>query len=1011
MPTKLRREDNIDEAYDYAPGAKNLKDAETSTDDSYANAGIDQLEAYANDPTNASRDTVEAKEADTNSAGGGWTVNRSGAGQAPSGQNRAVKILKKGSPVGVLLAALLAVAGLVSFFGGPGLLIVNLAEKMTEKFNYQLTSMDIRTNKIMIAKIKNTTTGCAKFAPVKCKFASFSEREIANLKKAGIEVVPDEAATKSLLTGRVKAKSLVYEGKTILPNEFEAALKKPNGFSTALRNGYNPKFAGVSDAIAAKTLARLKTSKRAPLPDDAANDDERMKAVQEQTKNGQTGSTGTTHTVGEKKDPSCTGSNCETYTQADIDAEKAAIERTGAIGEEASKVDAEDSKAASRVLAELEDSGFDAVNKATNAIKITGLSDDACTVYGMMKAVSIAAKTVRKAQLARFAMMFLTTASQIKAGEAKPEDVSFFGTILTTTLVSTAANGTKKTTLPATDSFGYRYAAFGDKGINEAATPFLVGGGLTGTLSKVTAAITSIIGGPKAADKTCGTLANPFVQIGSFIGGLALMIIPGGQALSAAKIGGQLLFAAVTFAAQMLLPALLADIIAGKLVDKNTVGEAAGNAITAGSGVIMSDMALTGGNAPLTRDQAKQMVSVNEEVRLSYAAYERETRSPLDITSPHTFLGSIASGMMPYIHGGDRTIFGTIKNIASMPTSSMKNFITTPVSAAETENFDECTDIEYDNLNLATDPFCNIVSGIPSASMNDDPNIINDRLLAKDLIDATSGEPKGAYADFVNNCMNRKDPLGSTGQDSTGTTGEECILDPADQTKGDMYTHFVDMRVNDGMENELPVRTAGSSEPTDPTSDPGSGSGPVDTSKLTDPTIQCPAGTKDLGTVKTRYAGTWPIKTAPYPTIRLCQLSSIPGGGQTTTGNGTYAGAVVNAGAAANFDSMAIAAKAAGIKLVATSSFRLADSCGGGSSGGLCAAPGQSLHQLGVAIDFALIDPKHVPGATCASGRSTSIDPVYKWLRANGPSKYGVLQYAQENWHWQAAPEQFNSCM
>ena len=807
MANKLQREDDIDSAYNVTPGADELRSAEGATDDSYANAGLDQLEAYANDPANAARDNVESQETDTSDGSGGWTVNRSPDVQkGGSTGSTAVKILKKGGPGGILLSVLLGLGGLFSFFGGPGLLIVNLAEKMTEKFNHQLTSMDIRTNKIIVAKIKNTTTGVCTPVKIKCKFASFSTKEIENFKRAGIEIIPDQNASRTL-TGRTKASGFKYNGgPEIKAGAFASELKNNTSFAQAVRNGYNPKFAGMSDAIANKVFAKLKISKRSPLPAEAASDEERLKAVEEQTKNGQTGSLDA-HKVGDYKNQNCQTDGCPKYTQADIDAEKA----TGTIGDEAGKVDKEDSKSSSKALSELADKGPVAAGKLTNLVKITGIADNACSVYGMMKAVSIAAKTIRMAQMARFAMVFLTTASMIKAGDAKPEDVSFLGTVLTKTFTSTDSKGGKATTLPATDSFGYRYAAFGDKGINEAATPFLSGGGLTGSLSGATSAITSVIGGPKSADKTCGTLRNPFVQGASFLGGLALMIIPGTQGISGANIAGQLTFAALTFAAEMLLPALLADIIAGKLVDKNTVGEPAGNAIAAGSGGMMSQLAISGGNAPLTKTQAKQMIAVNEEVKLSYAASDRATKSPFDISSPNTFMGSIASGFIPYIYSGDQTFFGKIRDLASISVSSIGNFAVSPSYADTTESFDECTDVDYQNINLATDPFCNIVAGIPSASMNDDPNVVNDRLLAKKLIDEDTGAPIGEYAEFVTKCMDREEPFGSTGEDSTADDGTGCFLDGSDQTKGDMYVHYVDMRVNDGMENGLNAGTQGPS--------------------------------------------------------------------------------------------------------------------------------------------------------------------------------------------------------
>jgi hypothetical protein len=812
MPTKLKREDDIDSAYDYSPTAHSLSNSENATSDAYTSAGADQAEAFANDPANKSdnlTDSVRSQENDATDANGGWTVNRSGA--APRSGGGVVKVLKKGGPVGAILGILLALAGLFSFFGGPGLLIVNLAEKMTEKFNYQLTSMDIRTNKIITAKIKNTTTGVCTPVSIKCKFASFSDKEIDNFKKAGIEVVPDENASRTL-TGRTKAKSFTFEGKSISASTFSSEMKSNPTFASAVRNGYNPKFAGMSDKIASKVFAKLKISKKSPLPDNAENDDERLKAIEEQTKNGQSGEA-IHHKVGDPQDPPCSNPECK-YSPDDIKAEAEAAHQTGTISDAAGEVDANDTKASSEALSELSKEGIGGVSKLTSLVKVTGLADNACSIYGMMKGVSIAAKTIRMAQMARFAMIFLTTASMIKAGDAKAEDVAFLGTMLTTTFTSTNSAGKKTTTLSATDSFGYRYAAFGDKGINEAATPFLAGGGLTGKLSSMTSAVTSVLGGKKNADSTCKTLGNPIVQAGSFIGGLALMIIPGGQAISGSKIAAQVGFAALTFTAEMLLPALLADIIAGKLVDKNTVGEPAGNAIAAGSGGMMSHLGLVGGNAPLKKSQAKQLVALNRDVRLSYAKIDQATKSPFDISSPNTFMGSIASSLAPYIYNNSTSVAGQLGSLASITTSAITNFAIPKSFAEDTENFDECTDPDYVDMDIATDPFCNPVPGILSPSLNDDPNVINDRLIAQDLIDPETGAPKGEYADFVTECMDRDNPLGSTGQDSTESDGSNCFLDESDQKKGDMYVHYVDMRVNDGMENGLDFGTGASTSST-----------------------------------------------------------------------------------------------------------------------------------------------------------------------------------------------------
>lgn len=160
--------------------------------------------------------------------------------------------------------------------------------------------------------------------------------------------------------------------------------------------------------------------------------------------------------------------------------------------------------------------------------------------------------------------------------------------------------------------------------------------------------------------------------------------------------------------------------------------------------------------------------------------------------------------------------------------------------------------------------------------------------------------------------------------------------------------------------------------------------------KFDDPNQACPAGTTDLGTVKTTY--NFVNASTPYPTIRLCRLSSIGGSPR------------VNAAVADQFQRLGQAAKADGINLYSISSFRAGDSCGG-KGGAKCASPGQSNHQLGIAIDFRLNDAAWVPKEFrgCGAKRAVSSDKEWRWLRDNA-AKFGIRQLDYESWHWDADP-------
>jgi len=165
-------------------------------------------------------------------------------------------------------------------------------------------------------------------------------------------------------------------------------------------------------------------------------------------------------------------------------------------------------------------------------------------------------------------------------------------------------------------------------------------------------------------------------------------------------------------------------------------------------------------------------------------------------------------------------------------------------------------------------------------------------------------------------------------------------------------------------------------------------------------TVACAPGTTDLGVATSKYTGS-AKKTSGSLLIRLCQLSSVGGRGNNVSGVNISGGAVLNSRVSGAWQALGEAAKAAGIPLTASSSFRLADSCGGTGDGGACARPGKSLHQLGVAIDF-VGDIKKIYGASRESCSGRARDPssqAWNWLFTNA-EKYGFKQYSYEAWHW-----------
>lgn len=721
-------------------------------------------------------------------------------------------IVKKRGLWGLVATIILGGGAAGIIMTSPALLLVHVSEVLTNKFNTQLTSLTARTEKIRMAKINSAVNGttagfCGSAITINCRYTSLSSDEVDRFKAAGINVEGEDVTA---IRGRLKPKSFTFtdsSGKTVpvSADKFMSTYNDNLEFQSAVNKTYNPKYAGFSDYVFKHVEDWLKISKRAPFKE-GETDQERAASVTDETKNG----TSDTSEKATTNDKNCTGSGCTAEEEAN------AANAANEIGTEAEQVAKSGTKLSTAVL-----------EGATSAIKITGIADNACTVYGMITAVGDGAKMIRAAQMARFAMIFLTTASMIKAGTAQPGDVSYLNTILTTT--------TKTNPKSATDSYGYQYAAGMQTGpIDKPASQYLAGGGLGGDLSSVVANINQVLNGDPQG--VCHVLKNPFVQGASLLAGVALMLIPGAQGVEVSKLALQGVEAAAMMTASTVLPAMLADMISGVLVDQNTVGEAAGNALTSGASNMMSTTAAAGGNAPLHPDQAVAYETDQNNILAQYAAQDRLAYSPLDPSNPNTFMGQVFTQLMPY---GSKvaSVSGILSAPLQMFGSSLSSLL--PSSKADSaSDYSQCQDFAYrsSGINLATDPFCNPIRGIPSQYLNEDPVDLNTRLINAHQIDPVTGNPVSGsqYATFVNNCINRQLPIGST-DDSFSDDGHECFIDdqsavhtgassgthtsvsanaatgnvtvkttddntPAGISRADYYVHYVDQRALTGME-------------------------------------------------------------------------------------------------------------------------------------------------------------------------------------------------------------------
>ncbi len=755
----VKREDQIDQHY------------QDIFDDTASSGPRDYYED-TNEPTDK---LLEKESNPTNNSNSPWVNNTRFQKNNPAKQKSGgMNTLKKSGPMIGIVSILLGFAGIVSFFGGPGLLMVHMVETFTERFDFGMPGMHKVNMKILKSKVDNSTTGwCGKVVTARCKYASFGAKEIADLKAQGIEAI----GNKSKLPGRIKPESFTFKdefGKvhTISPQQFVIEMNDlKSNFRRKVHIAYSPNLARWSDKTFWKVAAKkLKIGKNRPFTGDEKSSSDRTARVKEITEKG------AAVDVNFAEDQPCKDPNNCTAEEKDRNDQR---KKVGDVYDKAKEYGASGKSAIGARLS----GGLGTFSGAGNV----------CMIYESLKGFVLYSKTTRALQMARYAAMFFSVASAIKAGQGIDSDVSYFADKATQLPASKDVRGNTvfKSNGSATDSFGYRNAAYDDQGMTDVAMMFLAAGGAGGEVNKALTTLQSKVPGGKATlDSACGAVNS---TAGSVVGMLSNFTVVG---IAVNVIGG----AAAGVLMTMLLPYLY-DMISGVLIDESTVGEPIGDILATGYQKTSSENAGWGYQPPLKPEQA---VPHMEDVRttvLSYNQLDRDSRSPLDPYSPNTLVGSIVSALMPY-SSKMRSVSGSATAMSSLVSQSLTNLIAPTARASEFYRYTaadyQSADQEYAKIKLATTKQGTPITGTTTELDNLDYNEVYKSLVghvtyweektdkgiiphwyADPLIDWQTGEPRQQKSkQFVANCVERPNvPWDMTNEDQDVIwTAEECYV-------------------------------------------------------------------------------------------------------------------------------------------------------------------------------------------------------------------------------------------
>ena len=679
-------------------------------------------------------------------------LNKPKKGKSKSGGFSAMNKLKRFGPTGAVASMLLVGAvGIGSSTSIMGSLLVSIKESIVTNIDQQQYTSSSRSNRILSRRLAdNATSGSCTLVKIACRFHKPTNYQLKQLDKAGVKALDEagEVIEKGKLIGGKRPAHYLIDGEKISAKDFKKALRNNPKLRNAFRRAYNPRWVNWVDDAAVKFLKKIGVTKKVA---DKLNTKKAKKALTE-----------------------ATDELTKIEDKGGDKIKKEIAEEAGDFAKKEAKKTAKKGGDAKLMMAQ----GICAAAKAPNVI------------------VNIN-KAFRIAQYAKLGYTFLTAADAIKKGEATPEMVNNVATILTQSY--TKKDGSIKK--PATDSKLMKYTmGLGTSGSSSSYIPG-VGGALATYLGVVNSEPVKV-----GCDLVGSTAAEVAVEVfdgiknglgpvgwawtaGEFAleGILSLESVQ--QQLSSA-MGGIVQTAIDTFGNWVDMKALAEYFLGDKT--KGATGTDVGDITGVGLSNSMADQASYTGNAPLT---VQQKVAFDEQIvqpeRIALAEEDRLTHSPFDISSPNTFLGSIAIRFVPYL-GMASSPLAFVSAISSISTSSLFNLFNPSAYAKNIIDENKCTQnsVLANEKDIAVGPACDVQYGVPTDYMGIEPDQVASELSASGDIDE-DGKVKSnsELQDWIDTCN----------QASIINT-KECTVDSRQRALYNLYQ--IDKRTVDGMDED-----------------------------------------------------------------------------------------------------------------------------------------------------------------------------------------------------------------
>lgn len=781
--------------------AEDIKNNSNSTADDLLNSeqGID------------SADKKGGLEDQENSGDANWNTNVS-----TKGTNK-VKGLTKNSKIAIAVFGLMfAVFGLIFSIMTGAMGIVQLKENMLSKMSQRgADALERRKARVMAKKFsKDITRGvCSSTVKIKCRYRGMNEREIKKFNKraerAGLKyrIDSDGRSTNPL---KKSIRIVEIDPKTgketfISADKYRELIRTNPDFRKAFNAFYKGNVQYHAGRAGSFVLAKYKVYRGKIKAPKGEGDSEKAKAkyslrkMVRQAVSGATGQleaskiapSGATDPAGEVGPDDIVSEEVRKEINDDINKEKSSIEDVNKNGDAPIEGSDSEQNRYKNIVEKIKNKG----GGITGLANPVAFMQPLCMVR-MIAAASASAKSVlQSVQLIKFSMQYAVLADQIKAGDADED------TLESTGLLMGMLSEKDERGFTAFDSLGYNWIMSQNGAVrgtlNENVGRYQNGGYTAGSFGPAVTAVSS----DGVLKKVCGVAMSKTATVI----GIGITLIPGvgsifkGGATAAMKtvlkaaieknvrkkmsdiidkqIAKTVLKQKVSTVAKAAgagaalevlfsygLPPLINSLsksLAGTVVTGDEKGTDAGNALVSGFGATTSQTGKAQGMMPLNPDRAVATDNFAYENQLKLA--KEDGINPLDFTNRFSFANQFATNVLP-LQAKFSSITSLPAALSNISSSALSLTFSKGASAAtdKKKQYTYCTDADeiYSEKNIATDPMCNPIYGLPAAVKDIDPEAVVDYLSGEGLIDEESGEPKEEFTEFIEKCITPQTPYG-----------------------------------------------------------------------------------------------------------------------------------------------------------------------------------------------------------------------------------------------------------